>query len=75
MERRTIKTSRPLIDPEIELNIINMNFVSFQEFEEWKSIEEVSCSSRFVKKRGTRFNKDKTVATSVYYCHRSGKAG
>jgi hypothetical protein len=30
MEGRTIKTSRPLIDAEIELNIINIHFVSFQ---------------------------------------------
>jgi uncharacterized Zn-finger protein len=30
MKGRTIKTSRSLIDAEIELNIINMNFVSFQ---------------------------------------------
>jgi len=47
-------------------------YQNYLEFEEWKSIEEVSSSSRFVKKRGTRFNKDKTIATSVYYCHRSG---
>lgn len=30
MEGRTIKYTKPLIDKEIELNIINMNFVSFQ---------------------------------------------
>jgi len=30
MEGRTIKSSRPLIDAENELDIINMSFVSFQ---------------------------------------------
>jgi len=30
MEGCTIQSSRPLIDAEIELDIINMNFVSFQ---------------------------------------------
>jgi len=30
MEGRTIKYTKPLIDAEIELDIINMNFGSFQ---------------------------------------------
>ncbi|KAF0755189.1 C2H2-type domain-containing protein [Aphis craccivora] len=30
VEGRTIKSSKPLTDTDIELNIINMNFVNFQ---------------------------------------------
>ncbi|XP_025192158.1 uncharacterized protein LOC112592355 [Melanaphis sacchari] len=66
LHERTITSSKP--DTDIELN-----FVNFQEFEEWKSNEEVSTLSRFIKQRWSRFNKDKTVSTSIYYCHRSGK--
>lgn len=40
-------------------------------FEEWKETEEVNMSTRYVKHRGSRLNKNGTI-TTIYYCHRSG---
>ncbi|XP_029348723.1 uncharacterized protein LOC103311925 [Acyrthosiphon pisum] len=42
------------------------------EFNDWRQREEISTSTRFVQHRGVKFNKNKTVTTRKYYCHRSG---
>ncbi|XP_029340995.1 uncharacterized protein LOC115033113 [Acyrthosiphon pisum] len=69
MEGRTIKSSRPLIDAENELDIINMSFVSFQEFEEWKSIEEahINYNSRVDLTGNTRVNRPNSRSSTAEY--------
>jgi len=39
-------------------------------FEQWKENEEVNMSLWYVKHKGSRMNKNKTIST-IYYCHHS----
>jgi len=50
------------------LYFIEFIFYFITGFDEWKENEEVNMSTRYVKHRRSRMNKNKTI-TTIYYCH------